>query len=214
MSDSGELDVWAAASADSAEEDNWLISYADLLTNLLAFFVLLFSVSTLQTHRFEAMSEAFAGEQKGGVRELEEQVAALVRELSLADEVTTRVDADGLAVGFGQKLLFPSGRAELSSEGDRLMARVAELLLPVTDRYSVVVEGHADDVPINTPSFPSNWELSAQRSVNVVHALIAHGVDASRVSSQAFADTRPERDAAGTLADVRAQNRRVVVRVR
>jgi chemotaxis protein MotB len=76
----------------------------------------------------------------------------------------------------------------------------------------VTIEGHTDDVPIRTRDFPSNWELSSQRAINVLGALEAEGVERARMSARALADTRPiARD--GVPEQRRAANRRVVIRV-
>jgi chemotaxis protein MotB len=202
--------------AGGGDEDNWLISYADLLTNLLAFFVLLLGVSSIQTYRFEALSSSFSQRQRPSMTDLKAGLDRYIRAQSLERDLETAIDEQGLAVRFRTKLLFDSAQSELSREGEQLLESLAAVMRPYADRYDIVVEGHADDLPIHNQSFASNWELSAQRSVNVVKKLIAVGLDRRRLSAQAFADTRPTATPAvdGDLEKSRAQNRRVVVRVR
>jgi chemotaxis protein MotB len=196
--------------ADAGDGDNWLISYADLLTNLLAFFVLMFAISTVHAARFEAVSEALSGEARPGMRELVQKLEALMATPEFRDSFTVETTDDGLAIRLKEQVLFASARADVAPQGESLIAHVAVLLVTLPSSATIVVEGHADNLPISTPQFQSNWELSAARSVNVVKRLIERGVPRSSISAAAFADTRP----ADEDANDRARNRRVVVRVR
>ena len=203
-------------SDNAAEEDNWLISYVDLLTNLLAFFVLLFAVSVVHSYRFELVSKAFSSNKRVGVTELRRRIEELITSENLQADLETDVDGNGLAVQLKNNFMFfSSGSAELSTDGGRVLDALGEMLQSLQYHYDVVVEGHTDDVPIHTSEFESNWELSAKRSVNVVRRLIDIGVSRDRISAQAFADTRPA-PRRGDLDELacRAQDRRVVVRVR
>ena len=201
----------------SDEEDNWLVSYADLLTNLLAFFVMLFAISNITQARWEMLSDALTKKksERIGVVEVKQRLDAFVKEQGLANEIATKLDGRGLEVRFRTTLLFASAEAELTPAADRVLGPVASALASLAHAYEISVEGHADDVPIHTPEYASNWELSAKRSVNVVRRLIDHGVPKEWLSAEAFADTRPLVAASGeTLEAARANNRRVVVRVR
>ena len=83
--------------------------------------------------------------------------------------------------------------------------------------HLIEVEGHTDDVPINTPRFPSNWELSSSRASNVVKYLIIKGIDKSRLKAAGFADSRPKQDLQpnqGFDNEMRAANRRVVIYIK
>jgi chemotaxis protein MotB len=84
---------------------------------------------------------------------------------------------------------------------------VAEVLAP-TD-FPITIEGHTDNVPINTPQFPSNWELSAVRATTVLRLFADSGVAAERLTAIGYADTRPVEP--NVLADGRARNRRVTI---
>jgi chemotaxis protein MotB len=204
-------DAWSGYGDEGGEEDNWLISYADLLTNLLAFFVMLLSISSIHSARFEALSRAFS-KTTSQLSEQKQRIDTLVTERGLADDVETVIDDTGLAIRFKTKLLFESGKAVLSKDGASVLGELAPMWRDLEGSHELIVEGHADDVPINTPAFPSNWELSSQRGVNVVKHLIALGVPRERISVRAFADTRPVDEGADSDAR-RALNRRVVVRV-
>ncbi|MEO1227627.1 MAG: flagellar motor protein MotB [Myxococcota bacterium] len=196
-------------------EDPWLISYADLVTNLLAFMVLLVSLAGISFAAVERVPEVFASGRPQPLAELESEVADLARREGLAGRVAASVDADGLAIRLEDAILFPTGVAELTAEGNALVSKVGTLLRALPPRYRVVVEGHTDDVPISTLRFASNWHLSAARALEVRTTLAQGGVvDNRRLSISAFADTRPpEAQDAESLASRRQRARRVVIRV-
>jgi chemotaxis protein MotB len=118
-------------------------------------------------------------------------------------EVTTRQDSINLEIS--DNILFEPGSAALKPLGQQLLDELATLL--VNQNYSVSVEGHTDNIPIETPRFASNWELSSTRATNVTRYLIARGITDSRLRAVGYADTRPRTD--NTTADGRARNRRV-----
>ncbi|MDW8337296.1 MAG: OmpA family protein [Tepidimonas sp.] len=115
---------------------------------------------------------------------------------------------DGLIFRIPSEVLFAPGEAELTAAGKSVIDR----LLPAINRlpdYTVVVEGHTDNVPIQTVRFPSNWELSAARAGSVVRHLEARGINPTRLRATGYADTRPI--AANDTAANRALNRRVEI---
>jgi chemotaxis protein MotB len=105
-------------------------------------------------------------------------------------------------------ILFPSGSARLSNEGAATIRTVGELLAEIPERR-FQVEGHTDNVPINTQLYPSNWQLAAARAINVTTEMIEAGLADTRVSAAAFADTRPT--ASNQTAEGRAKNRRIEI---
>jgi len=111
---------------------------------------------------------------------------------------------DGVSVSLGEKLLFGTGKAEI--EGERIPALDAlAAILKETD-CRIRVEGNTDEVPISTERFPSNWELSVARAVNVVKYLVSPGaISPERLSAAGYADSRPRVEA----VDSRELNRRV-----
>src|SRR5437764_13935493 len=198
---------------ESHQDELWLVSYADMLTLLIGFFVLIVAAVPLRKAVFEKIAASISG---GGrtapLQNLRQSVDDLVaRTPALRDRVVARDDAEGLGIEFKDALLFDSGSAEVRSEGRKAIAEVAKLLLAVPGR-PVVVEGHTDEGPIRTARFGSNWELSSQRAINVLAALESNGVERSRMSARAYADTRP-REVQGNVDDRRLANRRVVIRV-
>jgi chemotaxis protein MotB len=105
-------------------------------------------------------------------------------------------------------ILFASGSADLSTEGAATIREVGALLGTIPDR-KFQVEGHTDNVPIKTKSYPSNWELASARAINVVKEMVGAGMPGNRISAAAFADTRPT--ASNQTDEGRAQNRRIEI---
>jgi chemotaxis protein MotB len=105
-------------------------------------------------------------------------------------------------------ILFTSGSAELSDEGEKVVQEVGKLLSEIPDRR-FQVEGHTDNVPIKTKTYPSNWELASTRAINVVKAMVAAGMPDKRVSAAAFAETRPT--GSNQTEEGRALNRRIEI---
>jgi chemotaxis protein MotB len=128
-------------------------------------------------------------------------------ELGLAEALDFRREPRGLVVTIlSDRVLFAPGSAQVRPEGAEILRLVAEAVRGVPNPLSV--EGHTDDRPITTASFPSNWELSTARATTVLQELVASGAVASEhVSAAGYADQRPLADNA--TADGRARNRRV-----
>lgn len=209
-----EAEALIAATRDV--EDPWLLSFADLVVNLLAFFVLLVSMATISFDTLEALPTAFdsATRDRPTLRTLSTEVSELVEAEGLVGRVVTRIDDEGLAIQIQDRIVFQSGVASLASEGRPLVTKIARLLERLPERYRVLVEGHTDDVPIATAQFPSNWELSAARALEVRRELAAAGVSDRRLSVKALADTEPLPRVDGEGLELyRQKNRRVVIRV-
>jgi chemotaxis protein MotB len=200
------------APAEPQQDELWLISYADMLTLLLGFFIVIVAAVPMRHATFERIAASISGTKSAPLQQLRERVDELVaKNPELRERVITRDDLESLGIEFKDALLFDSGSAEIRPEGKRAIAEVARLLETLPGR-PVLVEGHTDEVPIRTARFRSNWELSSQRAINVLAALEASGIPRDRLSARAFADTRP-RETQGTIEERRLANRRVVIRV-
>lgn len=112
---------------------------------------------------------------------------------------------EGLTLRIADNLLFASGQAELMYEGMVLISQLTELLQQFPGEISV--EGHTDNIPINTTRFPSNWELSSARAISVLLFLEQEGIADTRMRAIGYADTRPLLP--NDSAENRAGNRRV-----
>ncbi|MDJ0762680.1 MAG: OmpA family protein [Myxococcota bacterium] len=113
-----------------------------------------------------------------------------------------------MLVEMASAILFPSGSAKLSDEGEEALTEVAGILATITDR-NFQVAGHTDNVPIKNKRFKSNWSLSAARAVAVVRHLIENGVAMENLSAAGYAETQPA--ASNDDAEGKAQNRRIEI---
>jgi len=125
-----------------------------------------------------------------------------------AGRLSVKIVDGRMVVALSSDVLFPSGSARLSSEGQSAIREVARLLVGIPDR-KYQVEGHTDDIPIRTPAFPSNWELASARALNVVREMLSAGMPPNRVSAASFGDTKPAR--ANDTSENRAANRRIEI---
>jgi len=207
----------------SEVEEDWLITYADAITLLMAFFVMILSFSKIDISTFEEVQAAIAKEI--GHRDVIQPTSMLsfklqdaVAEFKMENAVTVDVNDEGVIMELASHAVYGSGSATLKPQAKELLGLIADTIrLPTYRRYNVEVEGHTDDVPINTPQFPSNWELSSSRAINVARFLIDHGVPAKRFKVAGYADVKPKvnnRDYNGDpLPENQAANRRIVIRL-
>jgi len=206
------------------DEGDWVLTFADAMTLLLAFFVMLFAVADVDQGKYEEIKSLIVGEvtKKSVPRpitELAKSLNQIIASSDQASQITMEKTRQGLTIEFSGTSLFAPGAVELKKEAKPFLAQVVSALgLISSDNYVVEVAGHTDDHPINTPQFPSNWELSTARSTNVVRYLIEAGMAPDRLQASGFADTRPKvpnTDIYGSPVEAhRAMNRRVVIEVK
>jgi chemotaxis protein MotB len=224
-----------ASQRNPDEQHAWFLSYVDILTLLLAFFVVLLAMTRLPepvsgvapgqgaetAARAPAQGRAaappapalaeplapLAREMQAAAEDLVDQFQALIERGDLQDEVEVSVSKGRVNLAMRERILFRQGRADLTEPGLRLLDRLLPLLADTPHPLSV--EGHTDDVPIGTERFPSNWELSAFRATTVTRHLIRRGLPAQRLRAVAYGSTQPLAD--NTTASGRARNRRVAL---
>jgi len=207
--------------------DRWLVSYADFITLLFAFFATMYAVSRVDAQRLttvaEAMQMAFdrAPANRRAVvpskamldaqraEQSSEEIRQIVsRDLTpelAADRLELFVDRRGVTLSIPEAGTFGVGRDELSPSAEGLIDRVGRTLEQFPN--AVRVEGHADDVPIHNARFASNWDLSAARASRVVELLIRRGMAPGRLSVTGYGEFRPRTP--NTSSTSRASNRRV-----
>lgn len=125
----------------------------------------------------------------------------------LVDEIEIEKMEDRVIVHLRDRILFSSGESRLRETGRQVVRRIAPVLAYLN--LPIIVEGHTDNLPITSPLFPSNWELSAGRAAAVVRRLIGEGIAPERLMVAGFAETRPQ--ASNETRRGRARNRRVSV---
>jgi chemotaxis protein MotB len=219
--------------------ERWLITYADLITLLLAFFILMYTMSKQDSKKYQEVAAhlkaIFSGSTavlatgnvagkvpielsfKGGaenVAALKEQLEKELREIGdkgagdTMQKISLISDERGLVVRAMEKAFFDTGKADLTSRARSALDGIAPVLKNMPNH--VRVEGHTDNVPINTSEFRSNWELSVRRATEVVRCLIEqHGFPPDRISASGYAEYRPI--ASNDAPEDRAKNRRIEI---
>lgn len=209
---------------DQADEESWLMTYADMMTLLLTFFVLLYTFSDINVGKYEQMKSAISGEvlKKEAEKPFEEitkELKSLIEERKLEQAVSVETDPRGVKIELASSSLYELGSADIKKTMILIIKDVGISIqkLDIKD-FLIEVEGHTDDVPIKSIRYESNWELSAHRATNVVKELIKSGLPANHLKASGFADSRPlvpNKDQNGVSIPVNQEkNRRVVIYVR
>ena len=195
-----------------SDEGGWLTTYADMMTLLMTFFVLLFAMSTLDPVKLEQFGDSTKknkGSQKKSKKvsltQINKEVKKLVVEQELQSQVKVSMDARGVTLGIASDLAFGSGTANLSGPIKSFLVKLVGTMEKAT--YAIAVEGHTDNVPIRSGQFPSNWELSAARASAVIRYLTSQGIEADKFRAIGFGDTVPI--APNDTRENQAKNRRV-----
>lgn len=240
---------------ESENHERWLVSYADFITLLFAFFVVMYSISSVNNQKYETLSDALddafhqkknmlkseqpieigtpptqfqpieqeklSNEEKLKRQRLSEEIlqerkrlkkAAAMLEDSLSpyiqdDLVKVKQHDFWVELEMNSELLFSSGEAELSQKAIPVLRKVAKTFAQIPNVISV--EGHTDNVPIDTVEFPSNWDLSSARASSVVRELIKGNVSSTRLAAVGYGEFHPIAD--NNTASGRFKNRRVVL---
>ena len=226
------MDVHKAAE----EAPAWITTFADLMSLLLCFFVLLLSFSETDKQKFKVLSgslrEAFGVQREHRVWDMPKGMNIISTEFKdpkfLAEELANEIrSAIRMAPGGGSEaqilveegemsvkvtlpghVLFDLGSANLREEALPLLDLLRDVIQETPNR--IIVTGHTDDLPIRTAQYPSNWELSAARAGSVIrNFLTKEGVEATRFLAVGMADTLPRVPNDSEVH--RAQNRRVEI---
>ena len=225
------------SSEESSNSMGWMVTFSDLITLLLTFFVLLLTMCSLEAGKIEqfqaACTEAMGVLLEGKYSQVEERI--ITSSKKRIDEKVIKTDnflnqftglktkllnedkrgniefeelEHGLSIIIRDDFLFSIGRSEINQAARSVLEEVGTIIGDFEGR--VVVEGHTDDTPIRTREFPSNWELSTGRAVTVVkHLTQVVGVDPVKCSAVGYGDTRPK--APNDTPRNRQKNRRVEI---
>jgi chemotaxis protein MotB len=231
--------------------ERWLVSYADFITLLFAFFVVMYALSSVNEGKYRVLSDSLvsafkqpptsdkliqmqtkyseilegtgkpvgkAVDQQSGetperkqaaekMKKVAKNVLEAMQPLIKSGQVRVTQSPRGVTVEINASTLFNSGDAVLQPKSVDTLSAVAQVL-STTDN-PIQVEGHTDNIPINSPAYPSNWELSSARAGSVVRLFTEMGVPAVRMVAIGYADNRPLDT--NTTQEGRTRNRRVNV---
>ena len=206
--------------------DRWLVSYADFVTLLLAFFMTIYAISRMDNskliHAQHSIQRAlnapvflggFPLEPEIGdlsapgsrgdlpaaslraapqtqIEEVAQTVQESLRTQANSQDIRLMITGRGLVIHLPEFLFFASGEAQIRPEAESLLDHLAEILRKIPNQ--VAVEGHTDNRPINTPQFPSNWELSVHRATVLVRYLVEKDhLDPARFAAAGYGEYAP-----------------------
>ncbi|NLG33583.1 MAG: OmpA family protein [Syntrophomonadaceae bacterium] len=216
----------------------WMVTFSDMMTLLLVFFVLLYSLSVLDQEKFRKFMASFQGigilehndqplekdkefdypvpsngfdyweERERTIQEIFDTVQNYIMVNGLDIDIEIRMSDRGVVLEIKDEILFESGKAQLKPEAVQVLSKLSGLLNQLP--YTISVEGHTDNRPINTSQFPSNWELSTGRAVSVVRFLAERqGVDPQKFLAVGYGEYHPR--APNDTPENMAKNRRVLI---
>lgn len=163
---------------------------------------------TREALKVTADAEQLARQQVKQIAEESQQFRAALEQEIKAGLIVVESQVSRIVIRIREKGSFPSGDARLNRDFIPILAKIHEVLLNTDGR--IAVAGHTDNVPINTPRYRSNWELSTSRATSVVHELLKPGeMPADRFVLEGYADTRPL--VPNNTPENRAKNRRVEI---
>lgn len=218
--------------------ERWMLSYLDFITLLMIFFIVMYAISNVDSSKYQKLSSSLQNgfsmgngnnmisnddsisiipadnmqEESSSITEekkledVKEKVDDLVNDSDLKGSVSTSIQERGLIISFNNSVFFNSGQATIKDDWENKLISISKVLNGI-DNY-IRVEGHTDNVAINTEYFHSNWQLSSVRAANVVEFLINEGnVDPNRLSSIGYGEYRPVKS--NDTEEGRSENRRV-----
>ncbi len=232
--------------------ERWLVSYADFITLLFAFFVVMYAISSVNEGKYKVLSNSLTNafknvtaqpggqpiaviqgmppippkpiakpdklpeqkkaeekkvEQRQQMKNVAGDIMNALQPLVAQGKVRLLETSRGVTIEINDSILFPPGQAKLQSLSMTALQAVAQVL--AGSDFPITIEGHTDNVPISTPQFPSNWELSAMRATTVLRLFNESGVGAERLTAIGYGETRPVET--NTTIEGRQRNRRVSI---
>jgi len=217
---------------DDVNHDRWLVSYADFMTLLMAFFVVMYSISQVSEEKYRILTETFneafnlsgysdaqpirdssSGNDANDVPEfftrITEQLDKSFESLIEDEFITVTGDERWLQIELQSAILFGSGGAVLSRPAEAIIGELSAAMLAYNN--VIRVEGFTDNVPIKNRLFSSNWELSTARATAVVRLMESQGVEPNRLAAVGYGEHQPV--AKNDTEAGRARNRRIVLMV-
>lgn len=198
--------------------ERWLVSYADFITLLFAFFTSMYAMSSVNEGKYRILSESLAvafspsmytsARLQEGPRFVHEyrpsiadefrsafsskfrKVEKALRNLEEQHKLRLLVDKDKITIRIDSGVIFKPSSDEILDEGAGVLKEVAAAVRDMSN--PVTIEGHTDNIPISTERFPSNWDLSSARAITILKLFInEHSVDPKRLSAVGYGEYRP-----------------------
>ncbi len=219
----------------TVSRNGWAVVYAGFIIMLLCFFIMLCAYSVTDRSKVSLAVKSFSsavslpttarhpslpesGENASlkssnltgtdsDLDGLYHSIQKMAATLGMEQDISASVYGKGVLLQLSSSILFDAGQAEVLPEGKKLIAHVGDILVS-HPMYDLRIEGHTDNTPIHTVRYPSNWELSTSRAVNVLRCFIEqHLVNASRLSAVGFGEYSPHFP--NNTPENKSKNRRV-----
>ncbi|OQX86247.1 MAG: hypothetical protein B6D63_00460 [Candidatus Latescibacteria bacterium 4484_7] len=211
----------------------WMVTYGDLMSLLLTFFVLLVSMSSIQESKFKQALGSLLGalgvmnmdrsaiqfdrlpipdkykEELGRLRNQVRMFKNYIRIKGIESKVSIEETEEGMLIRLSGPLMFESGKADLNDYAKDILTHVVNVLKE--SDAQIRVEGHTDNIPISNSKYSSNWELSTARAISVLKFLNNNGIPGTRLSAVGYGEFRPI--VPNDTAENRRRNRRVEIYV-
>jgi chemotaxis protein MotB len=207
--------------------DRWVVSYADFITLMFAFFTALYAISQVDAVKLNK----FAGSVKEALKtgsmprkpetttiiegikplhigdiQLEKNIKEILNKAGFIEGITVSASSRGIYISLNDLMVFDKGSANVRDDAKSLLSLIADIMRN-TSNY-IVIEGHTDNLPMKTAQYPSNWELSTARATSVlVYFIKEHGIPPERLSAAGYGEYKPV--ATNSTVEGRAKNRRV-----
>ena len=206
--------------------EGWMATYGDMVTLLMAFFVLLYAFSDPDPGKFEQLSDGMKGaflneEQKDEFKGLEEKLEEIIEDEELSEKVDVKMTLKGIEIQMEGSSVYKPCSAEITSEMGPIIANISKTITDILGEsgytgYVVEVKGHTDNLPPTAcPDFDTNWDLSAFRATRVVNLLIEAGIEKNKLRAIGMADSDPllpNSDENGiSIPENQSKNRRVEI---
>lgn len=196
--------------SEEINSNSWMDTYADTITLLLTFFILLYSISAVDSQKLnelaKAMQESLKGStditdvvdldelkvQKGNseYEDLTKKLNAVIEKNALAEVVKIREEDRGVVLQLDETILFDSGKAELKDYSYKILDTITSVVSGIDN--DVLIEGNTDNIPIHNSTFASNWELSTARAVSIVRYFVeTKSLTPTRFAVKGYGEYKP-----------------------
>ena len=210
-------------------DEPWLVSYADLMTLLFGFFVILYAFAAAKLENLpetpmedmipmrKEIAQYFGGEYITPLDQVAEKFKSSLEGADKGNSTQIDITPEGLDITFQSIVLFRSGKASINSQASKSLKLLAKLVLEEELPYKVVVEGHSDSAPIATKQYPSNWQLSSARASAIVHLFEKQGFNPKSLQAVGYGESRPilpnKNEQGAFIPENMAKNRRIRIKV-
>ncbi|MGK5090639.1 flagellar motor protein MotB [Deltaproteobacteria bacterium TL4] len=176
-------------------KDGWIFTYGDLVTLLLCFFILLFSMCKMDAEKISAVSQSFRPMPPGspfafkGKSSVMDEVSKDLEQVDMPDDVTLNVSDKGVAITFKDTLAFETGSVELTDAAKKAIAKAIPVISSLPN--NILISGHTDSTADSISLYPSTWELSTARAAVIATYLESLGIPGKRMQIAGYGHYRP-----------------------